>query len=276
MKEKEHDAERIVKALDHPVRRRIIELLGNKGALHWKELATELGSGTGALYYHLDALEGLVYRDSSKRYALTKLGQDVYSHLQRNPITAIQSLPTKLGSHGSLKSYIQGFFAPRSIIDTLTSTHLRSIITTIILSSITVLILYWQNYSTKLFFFFRSSDIVIISISYVGSLITLLFICYIASLFIFKVKPGLIQLLASCSLSFIPIILFILGINVTPGVIGLLSNRSLSTLILVFFQAWSATILSAGVSVSSGTRIEKAVVIGLIILYATMLIMLLT
>jgi hypothetical protein len=47
------------------------------------------------------------------------------------------------------------------------------------------------------------------------------------------------------------------------------------TVIFAFFQAWGAGVEGAGMSVTSGLRVEKTLVVSLVVLYATMLLILL-
>src|SRR5712691_4062813 len=110
------ETDRIIKVLDHPARKRIIELLGARGAMPWKALAAELGMGTGALYYHLDTLEGIVARDTSKRYSLTKPGQEVYGYLKANPeAESIRDVPVNFKKSGRLRDYVETIIAPRRL-----------------------------------------------------------------------------------------------------------------------------------------------------------------
>ena len=56
------------------------------------------------------------------------------------------------------------------------------------------------------------------------------------------------------------------------GTLGTLGDRSVLTVAFAFFQAWGAGIVGAGMSVASGVRIEKTLVVSLVLLYATMVI----
>jgi hypothetical protein len=69
------------RALDHPSRRRIVELLGTHDSMAFSELRAETGLPVGTLYYHLDVLRDLVTQDASRRYLLTKEGVKLYSSL---------------------------------------------------------------------------------------------------------------------------------------------------------------------------------------------------
>jgi DNA-binding transcriptional ArsR family regulator len=65
----------IFDALAHPVRRRIIERLQERNALSYSELLKLVDiSNHGKIGFHIRALEGLVERESSRKYRLTEKG----------------------------------------------------------------------------------------------------------------------------------------------------------------------------------------------------------
>ena len=74
-------ANREYRALAHPARRRIVELLGSHESMAFSELREETGLPVGTLYYHLDVLQGLVVQDDGRRYLLSKDGLKLYSAL---------------------------------------------------------------------------------------------------------------------------------------------------------------------------------------------------
>jgi DNA-binding transcriptional ArsR family regulator len=88
------------RALDHPARRRIVELLGTNESLGFSQLRAETGLPVGTLYYHLDVLRGLVTQDSSRRYLLSREGRKLFESLaeregipHHRPSRALRVLP---------------------------------------------------------------------------------------------------------------------------------------------------------------------------------------
>jgi len=88
------------RALDHPARRRIVELLGTHPSMGFSELRGETGLPVGTLYYHLDVLRGLVTQDASRRYRLSREGQRLFETLaekegipHQRPSRALRILP---------------------------------------------------------------------------------------------------------------------------------------------------------------------------------------
>jgi DNA-binding transcriptional ArsR family regulator len=78
---KKLDIFRIYKLLDHPVRKEIIELLGEQKRVGFKEFTEQLQINVGTLYYHFDVLSGLITQDEDRKYVLTDLGKMAYQFL---------------------------------------------------------------------------------------------------------------------------------------------------------------------------------------------------
>ncbi len=265
--------ERIVKVLDHPVRRRIIELLGARGPLQWKDLAKELGMATGALYYHLDTLEGLVVRDSTKKYALTKPGQEVFAYIQLNPlITSVQNASFSFGSRSKYTRYLVGLFVPRSLLDRVTGSTRRSGVTALLLSALIISALTYFGDSVRLFFLVQTRDVLNIIGSYALSLTAIFAISYLVTLIIFRVRANPAPLATGSAMSLLPVLLLPVLLASASPLSKLLADRNALTVFLVLFQVWNATVLGAGVSVSSGLRFEKSILVSLVVLYATMIL----
>ncbi|HZW85206.1 MAG TPA: hypothetical protein VFE91_04830, partial [Nitrososphaerales archaeon] len=107
-----------------------------------------------------------------------------------------------------------------------------------------------------------------------GSVGALLAASYLAARFVFKSAVDLLPLAASTSVSFLPAFFFS-SLSLVPAVSAFLaSSTTVFTLCEVVFQTWSATMLGAGLSVASGVRIEKTLLVSLAVVYATMFLML--
>ena len=72
----------IIQALNHAERRTIMKIINaQEGGSTYSEILGEMGIPTGTLNYHLKQLEGLIERDSERRYRLTPLGEKSLSVL---------------------------------------------------------------------------------------------------------------------------------------------------------------------------------------------------
>jgi DNA-binding HxlR family transcriptional regulator len=279
----------MMRIINHPVRMRIIELLATK-PMSWKELSGELGVRTGSLYHHLDTLERIVTRDEERRYALTPLGREIYAELNagsgsnnRTPAQTVQSIEKVMKKRTFLGS-AREVFVPRGLIVPLTSTRARSAATLALISAVVVGLLAASGDELVLFSFSPGADLLASVATYLASLLALAAVAYIALAVAFKQRGDALTLLTSSALSFVPLCLFgaVLNILYTDQIAGAAATLPLSvfasstavTVAFAFFQAWGAGVVGAGMSVASGLRVEKTLVVSLVLLYTTMLLIL--
>lgn len=75
----EHEID-IFRALGHPLRRRILRIIAERGSVSYKELS-KLEPKPGVLYHHLRLLGDLIYQDENRQYRLTGKGRRAYEFL---------------------------------------------------------------------------------------------------------------------------------------------------------------------------------------------------
>ena len=276
MSAEDTDARRLSKVISHPIRARIIELLGERGALGWKELSTEVGVKTGALFHHLDALEGLVERDQSKRYSLTNSGRIVYSTVAKSrTIDSLRRAALEIRREGASRRLVVSVLAPRVLIDRITRAKPAALASFAALTLPLGVLSGLAGFSPTLYYIHTDPDLLSTLAGFAGSLAFLVVLGYASARLAFGSSADLKSLATSSSLSFIPVFVAS-AITVAPFASEALASSSVAyTLILVLFQTWSSTIFGAGLSVASGVRIERTILVSLAILYATMVIMLL-
>jgi DNA-binding transcriptional ArsR family regulator len=276
------DSAKVMRIINHPIRKRIIELLAVK-PMSWKELSTELGVKTGSLYHHLDMLERIVTRDSQRRYTLTKLGQEINSELsdERNsPAQSMQGIE-KAMKRRTIAGIARDVLVPRGLIMPLTSTRRRALASLAGISALSIVLLAASGDELILFSFSPSTSVLFSVATYLGSLVALAAIASVAISTAFKERGDPVTLLTSSALSFIPICFFgaslrLLFAGASPSSASfpasIFANSAVVTVTFAFFQAWGAGVVGAGMSVASGLRVEKTLVVSLVVLYATMLI----
>ena len=269
------DTRKLAKVVEHPVRARIIELLGERGPMGWKDLSTELGVKTGALYHHLDTLEGLVERDSTKKYYLSKSGRIVFSKTSdSHTIEAVQSAAAELRREGASGRLMVSFLAPRSLVGSITSSRTKSVLALTAAFGTATLFAWATGTFAALYYVHPDPGSVPGVTGLFASLTVILASCYGIARFAFKADVDLISLAAATTISFAPVLAFSAITLLQPVAAWLASSSIVFTGALVFFQAWIAGILGDGLSVVKGVRIEKTLLVGLVVLYATMAVML--
>lgn len=280
MSDEELDSARVMRIVNHPVRMRIIELLGVK-PMSWKELSGELGIRTGSLYHHLDTLERIVSRDSERRYALTRLGREVYAQLSdgKTPAQSMQGIERAMKKR-TVAGAAREVFVPRSLIVPLTSSRPRGVASLVGVSALAVGLLLLSGDQLLLFSFSPSGSPLLSVLTYVGSLSAVAGVAYVSLAVAFKERGEVVTLLSSTALSFVPLCVFGALLHFLPGAsapgsqFSVLADSAVVTVVFALFQAWGAGVVGAGMSVASGLRVEKTLVVSLVVLYATMLVIL--
>lgn len=270
MDDDEFNAEKAVKILNHPIRIKIIQLLGGQGPMTWKELSKEVGSATGALYFHLDSLERVVTRDSSKRYLLTKFGEELNLYLGSHSSPRDATGLDQLIKRRTAASIARGVFIPRTLIHRLASSRPKALATAFSVAVIVAVSMVAARSQTILFSFTPSRDINQ-SIMVLGASILVLTTIMYAGTVIARARGDPFILLASATVALLPLTalaLFLRALAAT-GNLGFLANGTAVTILLALFQAWAAGITSAGISVASGLRFEKALLVSLAMIYLT-------
>ncbi|MEM2905238.1 MAG: helix-turn-helix domain-containing protein [Candidatus Bathyarchaeia archaeon] len=104
----EDESSRFFTMLGHPTRREIVRVIGEKGAASFTELKASLQVSVGTLYYNLDLLKGLVAQRQDRRYILTTKGQVAYKLLveseEKIASQSITAVPVESPARGFLRA----------------------------------------------------------------------------------------------------------------------------------------------------------------------------
>jgi len=89
--------------LRHPIRRKIVTMLGERDKVGFTEMRNDVNVGVGKLYYHLDVLSALITQDGHRKYMLTELGREAYSYLvMGKEDTGVAPIDVHVGSRREL------------------------------------------------------------------------------------------------------------------------------------------------------------------------------
>jgi DNA-binding HxlR family transcriptional regulator len=268
----EKQADNIAKlysALGNAYRRKIVEILRDNGKAGFKELHAALKISVGALYHHLEMLEGIVTQDSEKKYVLTDLG--------RSAITILGASEERIisGNIHPLKETRLGFlskeiFLGRSLFRYLNEESLRSLplaILTVALggwvsaqSGLEPLLLFYVNPSSLLG---QGWFILLFPIAWLATFAAADLLCIV----IFHRRGGEVSLLNGTAFAMLPLLL-VPGISLltrqfTPG-------RTLDVpviLLSMVLQAWVVSLLANALSVSKGLKLERTALVSLAVMY---------
>src|SRR5712692_7494954 len=262
---------RVYGALASPIRREIVDILRSRGKAGFKELHEAVKISVGALYHHLDALEGVVTQGSDKKYILTEQGKTAIDALSitEEKIATGSSMPTPKETRLGFMTK-EALFG-RSIFHFVTQDALRSLPLAILIVALGG----WLSFQTGL------EPLLLLYVSPSSGLnrtwLALLFplgwlatfsIADLLSVVVFRRSGGDLTLLTTTAFAILPLL-------IVPGAVALADLLSLSVgalnaltiLLPIVVQFWVVCLLSSAVSLSKGLRMEKTAVISLGVMY---------
>jgi DNA-binding transcriptional ArsR family regulator len=263
-------------ALSNPYRRQIVQLLREKRKLGFKELHQALMISVGALYHHLDMLEGIIAQESDRKYVLTDHG--------RSAIETLSISEEKIATGGArpIRETGLGLFSKeivfgRTLFNYLGEEPLRSLPLAILIVAFGG----WVSSQTRLeplllFYLTPSSatnSVWFLLMFPLGWLVTFI-LGDILSTVVFHRRGDDLRLLNGTAFAMLPLLivpgLFSLLQVVSPGRLG-----GLSVILLpIFLQAWVVCLLSSAVSIAKGLKLERAALISLGVVYLNILVLL--
>jgi len=270
---KELDIFRIYNLLDHPIRREIIELLGEQEKLGFKQLKEKLQINVGTLYYHFDALSDLIAQDENRKYMLADLGKMAYQFLTSKK-GQLMELEVKekarfLSPRNRILRCAKSIFWPSGLfVDLYRSPkrHLAEVVLILAFGS-------WLMVETKLepILFFFNLGTSLPPEMVVGKLLIGLFVIIAASEAIsrifFRRSGGNLSLLIGASFSLLPLFMFPTLLLFEKWNLIVFRDPFWTGILQFFLQAWSLCTLTSAISLSKGLRTEKAAVISLVLVY---------
>jgi DNA-binding transcriptional ArsR family regulator len=275
----EKPGERVSKfysALGNPYRRQIVQLLRDKRRLGFKELHEALRISVGALYHHLDMLEGIVTQDPGRKYVLTDQGRSAIETF------SVSEEKVAAGHTQTLKRTRLGLFSDeillgRTLFNYLNEEPLRSLPFAILIVAFGG----WVSSQTRLeplllFYFSPSAGTVsawFLLMFPLGWLVTFT-MADVLSIAVFRRRGDDLRLLNGTAFAMLPLL-------IVPGLFSLVQLVSpgravgyLAILLPIFLQAWVVCLLASAVSISKGLKLERAALISLGVVYLNIVILL--
>ncbi len=274
---KDEDSFHIHRALNHPLRKRIIELLGEKGSMSFTSFKNTLNVRVGTLYYHFDALSRLISQDEQKRYVLTPLGQRAYE-LSRSEELAWPSHVRIRRERSGFTSYVRNVFFPSGFFSYIYAKPKVGIS----LALAVVAFGSWLSFAARLdpllFFFDRSpaEQLAFIPVEFVAGWLTVFVLSELIARGLFQRRGDAFLLLIGTAFSFAPVLLFPMArfLDVSLGLRSpLTADPTAARALLAVLQAWAIVVLSYAVSISKGLRVDKAAVVSVVVAYANILLL---
>jgi hypothetical protein len=247
--------------LRHPLRKRIIEVLGERGRVSFTDLKREVDIGVGKLYYHLEILGGLVVQDEGRRYMLSGEGRRALELLRVGEGGVVyRQAPEQLNS-------VFAFFTVRPVFRFLRRTPEVGLPLLLIVAVFGAFLNVQAGLDPFLFFLLdkpASLPIVTVLKSVIGPLFVFAF-CDLASTYLYRRVGNHLNLLVGIAFSQFPLTIFSLLWLIFKK--ALLSWAPVMYILFFTFQAWSIILLIAALNASKGVRFGQASLIVLTLTY---------
>ncbi|MFW9908589.1 MAG: hypothetical protein ACFFEF_08430 [Candidatus Thorarchaeota archaeon] len=261
-------------ALSHLIRRQIIAMIGNQGAVSYTDL-TDLKLEPGTLYFHLDNLsksdDPLVSRTSEKLYSLTELGQAAYAIIQQSEDQVESVLPTE-EREGRTRYVIQDILTMAPIIRRIQADPLRFFFEIVVFLGLYGYLAAQVGLLPVFLFFLQGSFDT-------GITIVAALLAWVATFLLVEAlsipilgKSGLSRgLLASTPMAFVPHLLVELIWFYNPS--WNFPSGWLLTIFLTGIISWSTCILTIALARAKTVRPSRAVIVTLILTNLNLLLL---
>ena len=273
-------------ALSHDIRRKIIKIIGDTQITSFTNLKKKLKVSTGTIYHHLDALSQLIEQKGDKKYYLTDLGNHAYKSLKEN-VAIIESPDISKREFKSPLLKVLMILTPKKFISFKKEDKTYNIIISLSILAIGAILCGISAFYSFLLFFIETSDNIYnmeVTTHFAFSILFLInFQIYfllvegICRLF-YKKKERTLEFFFSFPVVLFPMVLYLLIHFIllsTELLMSFIFMRFLDIILLILFQIWSLWILTYSISYNKGLKIEKGLVISLILHYGSFTIILL-
>jgi DNA-binding transcriptional ArsR family regulator len=267
---------KVYSALGNPYRRQIVQLLKEQRKLGFKELHAALKISVGALYHHLDMLQGIVAQDSERKYVLTDQGRSAVETLSvsEEKIVSGQVRTIRETRVGLISKEI---LLGKTLLNYMNDDPIRSLPLAILIVAFGG----WVSSQTRLeplLLFYLSpasgtGSALFLLMFPIGWLVTFVMADTIST-FVFHRRGDDLRLLNGTAFAMLPLL-------IVPSLFSLaqlfLPGRSLgytAVLLPIFLQTWVVCLLASAVSISKGLMLERAALISLGVVYLNILILL--
>jgi len=267
------EASRYYTLLRDLARRKIIELLGDQGKIGFKELRGNLGLGVGTVYYHLDMLSEFITQDKSRKYSLNDRGQLLYRTLKDGNVSPALNLGSEALSHRLGRwLFLSPVFAQ--------SVHLRIFLP---LAGAVLLVGAVGSALAKqepvfLFYFASTKSFENVALMFLFYWVGLFLLADAVIYVLFRRTGGDLQLFACVGVAALPLALFpYFYVLALPFLMALVPPVAfwLPRFVLLILQVWTLLLISSAFSFGKGLRLDRSIIVTLVILYVNIMILIL-
>ena len=265
----EDEVSRFFTILGHPLRRKIIQYLGDHDYGGFTDLKAHLNVSTGTLYYQLDLLRDLIEQDEERKYHVNEKGRFAYKLLLESGEKFASSRYVK--RNRTAAGYVTLWIIGWKLISRLYGMPKLAI-------SSVALILFYGAWVTRLSGLYPIAFIYVDRLPLPPSYIPILFIlgyllvnvlANLTSCIAYGTKEGVRQLLLGSAVSFLPSITLPTVYVVAKELQAPLTSLQAQVLMLIG-MGYSLCFLTSAISLSKGLAAEKAAFPASVTLYASL------
>ncbi len=261
---KNSDTSDVHSILNHPIRRKILKLIAEKGYATFTDFKTSLNLKVGTLYYHLDNLGDFITQDDQKRYRLTSLGIEALELMERSKdiTTTEETLFLKAFYGISLKPITDYILENPKILLPF------GVLIIVILSYFT----YLAKLNAILLFFSEnpaSNLSTVIIFGFMRWIYVYLFIEIFCAL-VFKRSIGNLATMTGTLWVQLPLIFYVILWRF--GGIFRIGNELFQLMFQLIFQIWLLFLVTYVITKTKQLRIEKAFLISILIHYFNIIV----
>lgn len=248
--------------LRDPARRKIIENLGEQGKMGFKELRAKLGLGVGTVYYHLDMLSDFIAQDRSRRYALNNRGQLLYRSLRNGKI------PPALDAGEALSHQLGRWIFLSPVFDRMARFELFLPLSFLIVSLGAVGSAFAKIEPIFLFYFPSDRGFEGIVTMFFFYWLGLFLLAEVLIYLLYRRTGNDLQLLTAVGIAASPLAIFPYIYMAIPSAQAILARYT-----LLILQVWALLLFSSAFSFGKGLRLDRSVIVSLIILYFNIILL---
>ncbi|MFX1443356.1 MAG: hypothetical protein ACFFHV_08085 [Promethearchaeota archaeon] len=239
---------------------------------------------TGTIYHHLDSLSQLIVQGKNKKYYLTDLGLHAYNSLKEN-IEIMESSKFSKGEYNSpLLKFLFALTPIKFISFEEKDKPYNVIISIVILILGTILCGLNGFYSFLLFFIKTPEDIyqlslishVIFAVMFIINFFVYFLLVEISCRLFYRKKENTLNFFLSFPIILYPMVIYLLihFILLSTELIQIAIINFIDTVLLIFFQILSLWLLTYNLKESKGLKIERGLIIALLLHYGSFTIVL--
>jgi DNA-binding transcriptional ArsR family regulator len=258
---------RVHNALANPIRRQIVRILRERGKVSFKELRDALKISVGALYQHLDSLEGFVAQGLDRKYVLTDDGRVAINALTTGAESVVSDSAQTPTGESRLNFYSRELLFRRTVFNFLSKDPLWSLPLSAIILALGGAVSFVTNLEPILLFYLNPTQGIaktwFLLLFPLGWFITFVLTDVMCNLFYHR-SGGELSLINGTAYAMLPLLLVPGLIIVFQPFSTLIRSTSILTILIqVIIQAWVVCLLSGAISVSKGLSLRRATLVSL-------------